>query len=109
MVQVHVAEFQSEPVKCTLSGSGFPGLARQQHLLGLTGSVHDPQPKWGKAEREHVVKPPGTGKGGAGEQQVFCKVLMYAYQHPCCKPRSIKLPSTQLTGDVHADAAAVAL
>lgn len=64
--QVHVAEFQSEPMKCTLSGSGFPGLARQQHLLGLTGSVRDPQPAWGKAERDRPVKSVGTGKGGAG-------------------------------------------
>ena len=65
--QVHVAEFQSEPTKCMLSGSGFPGLARQQHLAGLTGSMTDPQPAWGKAERGRTVNPPGTGKGGAGK------------------------------------------
>ena len=64
-----MAEFQSEPVKCTLSGSGFPGLARQQHLAGLTGSITEALPAWGKAERGRVLKTPGVGKGGAGNWQ----------------------------------------
>ena len=65
-----MAEFQSEPVKCTLSGSGFPGLARQQHLAGLTGSMTMALPAWGKAERGRVPAPPGVGKGGAGTEHI---------------------------------------
>lgn len=64
-----MAEFQSEPVKCTLSGSGFPGLARQQHLAGLAGSITEALPAWGKAEQGRVLKTPGVGKGGAGSWQ----------------------------------------
>lgn len=64
--QVHVAEFQSEPMRCTISGSGFPGLARQKRLADLTGLAAESQPAWGKAERGRLAKPPGIGKGGAG-------------------------------------------
>ena len=69
LLQVRVAEFQSEAVRCTVSGSGFPGLARQHQLAGITAgldtTVSEATPLWGKAETGRL--PPGTAKGGAGE------------------------------------------
>lgn len=68
-----MAEFQSEPARCTVSGSGFPGLARQRQLAGLTaglGALPLPEeaPLWGKAETGRLPKGTiATGKGGAGE------------------------------------------
>ena len=72
-MQVRVAEFQSEAVRCTVSGSGFPGLTRQRHLAELTagkdsalGLLED-APLWGKAESGWLSKGAlKTGKGGAG-------------------------------------------
>ena len=71
ILQVRVAEFQSETVRCTVSGSGFPGLARQHQLAGLTAGLGSTLPEeallWGKAETGRL--PTGTitiGKGGAG-------------------------------------------
>lgn len=68
-LQVRVAEFKSEAVRCTLSGSGFPGLARQHQLAGLTAgldtTLSEGTPVWGKAETGRLPK--GTAKGGAGE------------------------------------------
>lgn len=69
VLQVRVAEFQSEAVRCTLSGSGFPGLARKHQLAGLTvgldPTVSETTPVWGKAETGRLPK--GTAKGGAGK------------------------------------------
>lgn len=66
---MRVAEFQSEAVRCLLSGSGFPGLARQHQLAGLTvgldTTVSETMPVWGKAETGRLPK--GTAKGGAGK------------------------------------------
>ncbi|KAL3159192.1 hypothetical protein ABBQ32_011175 [Trebouxia sp. C0010 RCD-2024] len=68
-LEVRVAEFQSEAVRCLLSGSGFPGLARQHQLAGLTvgldTTVSETMPVWGKAETGRLPK--GTAKGGAGK------------------------------------------
>ena len=69
LLQVRVAEFQSEAVSCTVSGSGFPGLARQHQLAGLTAglnpTISEATPIWGKAETGRLPK--GDAKGGAGE------------------------------------------
>lgn len=69
-LQVRIAEFQSESVQCTVSGSGFPGLARQHQLAGLTaGQPLAPvdAPLWGKAETGRLPKGTiATGKGGSG-------------------------------------------
>lgn len=72
--QVRVAEFQYEAVRCTVSGSGFPGLARQRQLAGLTAGLDttatQASPLWGKAETGRL--PTGlvrTGKGGAGKHK----------------------------------------
>ena len=72
VAQVQVAEFQSQAVRCTVSGSGFPGLARQRQLAELTGGTDPigPQavPLWGKAETGRLPKGTmSTGKGGAGK------------------------------------------
>ena len=64
-----VAEFESKPVRCTVSGSGFPGLARQHQLAGLTAGMDtgmsETTPLWGKAETGRLPK--GMAKGGAGK------------------------------------------
>ena len=70
-LQIRVAEFQSETVRCTVSGSGFPGLARQHQLAGLTASLGSTLPEeapiWGKAKTGRLPKGTiTTGKGGAG-------------------------------------------
>lgn len=69
-LQVRIAEFKSESVQCTVSGSGFPGLARQHQLAGLTaGQPRAPvdAPLWGKAETGRLPKGTiATGKGGSG-------------------------------------------
>ncbi len=80
-LQIRVAEFQSETVKCTVSGSGFPGLARQHQLAGLTAGFGGTLPEeallWGKAETGRLPK--GiitTGKGGAGTP--LCNSVTFA-------------------------------
>ena len=69
LLQVRVAEFQAEAVRCTVSGSGFPGLARQHQLAGLTAgldtTMSEATPPWGKAEKGRLPK--GIAKGGAGK------------------------------------------
>ncbi len=76
-LQVRVAEFQAEMVRCTVSGSGFPGLARQHQLAGLTAGLASTLPEeahlWGKAENGRLPKGTiTTGKGGAGT--FLCRV-----------------------------------
>lgn len=79
ILQVRVAELQSEIVRCTVSGSGFPGLARQHQLAGLTAGLASTLPEeallWGKAETGRLPKGTiTTGKGGAG---IFlCRVTL---------------------------------
>ena len=72
-LQVRIADFHSETVRCTVSGSGFPGLARQRQLAELTAgraaatALLEEAPVWGKAETGRLLK--GTiesGRGGAG-------------------------------------------
>jgi len=83
ILQVRVAEFQSESVRCTVSGSGFPGLARQHQLAGLTVGLGSTLPEeallWGKAETGRLPKGTiTTGKGGAGTslcRLTFAQVL----------------------------------
>ncbi len=81
--QVQVAEFQSEVVRCTVSGSGFPGLARQRQLAGLTAGLSttlpEEAPLWGKAETGRLPKGlVTTGKGGAGASPC-CLITLSVY------------------------------
>ncbi|KAA6409522.1 MAG: primary ciliary dyskinesia 1-like [Trebouxia sp. A1-2] len=78
-LEIRVAEFQSETVRCTVSGSGFPGLARQHQLAGLTASLGSTLPEeapiWGKAKTGRLPKGTiTTGKGGAGGGDAYTRL-----------------------------------
>ncbi|DBA94356.1 TPA: hypothetical protein ACH3X1_001962 [Trebouxia sp. C0004] len=79
VTEVVELEFQSETVRCTLYGSGFPGLARQHQLAGLTAGLRSTLPEeallWGKAETGRLPKGTiTTGKGGAGGGDAYTRL-----------------------------------
>ena len=65
-MQVQVADFQSEPITCTVTGSAFPGLTRQM-LLDKLATTEQPRQLSKGAALARSLGRSADGKGGAGE------------------------------------------
>ena len=65
-VQVQVADFQSEPITCTVTGSAFPGLTRQM-LLDKLATTEQPRQLSKGAALARSLGRSADGKGGAGD------------------------------------------
>lgn len=62
-----MADFQSEPITCTVTGSAFPGLTRQM-LLDKLATTDQPRQLSKGAALARSLGRSAIGKGGAGDQ-----------------------------------------
>ncbi|KAK9804223.1 hypothetical protein WJX72_001932 [[Myrmecia] bisecta] len=81
-LEVRLAEFNSSPVRCTVSGSGFPGVARQRAFQALTGlenpsveELEGTKPLGAHSFAATTGAGGGDGKGGSGGGDAFTRML----------------------------------